>query len=143
MPRRSVTRRKFLESTTLSVAGATIIPPRLRLNLSGTATPIAAPLDEFGYEQITLTSEPHEAQLHHCVSVLMALDEDSLLKPMRRMGGQPGPGEDLGGWYNYEPNYDYHTFDAGFAPGATFGQWISALARAYAITKSTEIREKV
>jgi DUF1680 family protein len=143
MPRRSVTRRKFLESATLSVAGAAIIPSRVNLNLSGTATPLAAPLDEFGYDQIALVSELHEAQLQQCVSVLMGLNEDSLLKPMRQMGGQSAPGEDLGGWYNYDPNYDWHTFDAGFAPGATFGQWVSALARAYAINRSTKIRERI
>jgi uncharacterized protein len=143
MPRHSATRRKFLKSATLSVAGAAIIPSRLNLNLSGTATPLAAPLDEFGYDQIALVSELHEAQLQQCVSVLMGLNEDSLLKPMRQMGGQSAPGEDLGGWYNYDPNYDWHTFDAGFAPGATFGQWVSALARAYAINRSTKIRERV
>ena len=59
------------------------------------------------------------------------------------MIGKPAPGEDLGGWYRYDPNYDWHTFDAGFAPSATFGQWVSALARGYAITGSPEVREKV
>ena len=73
----------------------------------------------------------------------MGLNEDSLLKPFRQMTGQPAPGIDLGGWYNYVPNYDWHTFDVGFAPSATFGQWVSALARMYAIKRSPEIREKV
>jgi len=106
-------------------------------------TLLAPPLEEFGYHQVQLNSEPHEKQLRNAISVLMGLSEDSLLKPMRQMAGQPAPGEELGGWYNYDPNYDWHTFDAGFAPGATFGQWISALARAYAITRSGEIRNKV
>src|SRR6185312_12603928 len=100
-------------------------------------------LDEFEYGQVAVTSEIHHAQLEHCVSVLMGLNEDSLMKPMRQMGGQPAPGADLGGWYNYYPNYDYRTFDEGFAPAATFGQWVSALARAYAITRSPELRDKV
>jgi uncharacterized protein len=143
MPVRSISRRKFLESATLSVAGAAIIPLKSNFNLSAAATLIAAPLQEFGYDQVALTSELHEAQLQHCVSVLLGLNEDSLLKPMRQMGGQPAPGEDLGGWYIYDPNYDYRTFDAGFAPGATFGQWVSALARAHAITGSPELRSKV
>jgi DUF1680 family protein len=73
----------------------------------------------------------------------MELSEDSLLKPFRQMGGQPAPGEDLGGWYHYDPNYDWHTFDAGFAPGAPFGQWVSALARTYAITGDRQTRDKV
>ena len=73
----------------------------------------------------------------------MGLSEDSLLKPIRQMAGQPAPGAELGGWYVYDPNYDISTFGAGFAPGATFGQWVSALARMYAITGSKETREKV
>ena len=88
----SLTRRKFLESATLSVAGAAIIPLNPNFSLTGNAAPIAAPLDEFEYGQVALTSELHETQLQHCVSVLMGLNEDSLLKPMRQMGGQPAPG---------------------------------------------------
>ncbi|MEI4861623.1 hypothetical protein Q8G41_28970, partial [Klebsiella pneumoniae] len=62
--------------------------------------------------------------------VLMELSEDSLLKPFRQMSGMPAPGEDLGDWYSYNPDYDSRTgFDNGFAPGCTFGQWVSALAR--------------
>lgn len=143
MPYRSVTRRKFLESATISAAGAAFIPLNSNFSFAGTAAPAVAPLEEFEYGQVAVTSELHQAQLQHCVSVLMGLNEDSLLKPMRQMGGQPAPGADLGGWYNYDPNYDYRTFDAGFAPGATFGQWVSALARAYAITGSAELRDKV
>jgi DUF1680 family protein len=143
MAYRSVTRRKFLESSTLSVAGAAIIPLNSKLSFAGTAAPTVASFEEFEYGQIAVTSELHQAQLQHCISVLTGLNEDSLLKPMRQMGGQPAPGADLGGWYNYDPNYDYHTFDAGFAPAATFGQWVSALARAYAITRSPELRAKV
>ena len=135
------TRRRFMQSATATFAGAAIIPRRLHSSVFD--TPLASPLEEFGYDQVQLNSEPHEKQLQNSISVLMELNEDSLLKPMRQMGGQPAPGEELGGWYNYDPNYDWHTFDAGFAPGATFGQWVSALARAYAITGSAEIRKKV
>ena len=73
----------------------------------------------------------------------MGLSEDSLMKPFRQMGGQSAPGEDLGGWYNYEPNYDWHTFESGFAPGAPFGQWVSALARYYAATGDAATRDKI
>jgi DUF1680 family protein len=102
-----------------------------------------APLDEFSYGEVTITSPLHQAQLTNTNEVLMSLSEDSLLKPFRQMAGQPAPGTDLGGWYNYDPNFDWHKDDAGFAPGATFGQWVSALARYYAITGSAETREKV
>jgi hypothetical protein len=136
----AVTRRRFLKSATVPLAGA-VLPARWLF--STTHAPFPAPLDEFGYDQVSLNSEIHDNQLKNGISVLMGLSEDSLLKPIRQMGGQPAPGEDLGGWYRYDPNYDWHTFDAGFAPFATFGQWVSALARAYAINGSAEIRNKV
>jgi uncharacterized protein len=59
------------------------------------------------------------------------------------MAGQPAPGAGLEGWYDYNPDYDPHKYDAGLAPGATFGQWISALSRNYAITGDEATREKV
>jgi DUF1680 family protein len=103
-----------------------------------------APLEEFGYGDVSIASDPHESQLMNTHSVLMNLSEDSLLKPFRQMSGMPAPGEDMGGWYTYDPNYDYQkNFDTGFAPGCHFGQWISALARTYAITGETATREKI
>ena len=107
-----VTRRKFLGSTALSVAGAAMIPLASNLKISAATTPMSAPLEEFDYGQVSVTSELHEAQLQHCVSVLMGLNEDSLLKPMRQMAGLPAPGADLGGWYIYDPNYDTHSTPA-------------------------------
>ena len=141
MQRQTVTRRQFVQSASATVAGATLL--RGRWPSSVVDIPLASPLEEFSYDKVKLNSELHEKQLQQCISVLMELNEDSLLKPMRQMGGQPAPGADLGGWYNYDPSYDWHTFDAGFAPGATFGQWVSALSRAYAITRSAEIHNKV
>ncbi len=90
-----------------------------------------------------MSSEIHNQQREQTHEVLMGLSDDSLLKPLRAMSGQPAPGEELGGWYLYDPNYDWHTFDAGFAPACTFGQWVSALARNYAITGDRATREKV
>ena len=143
-PARAVSRRKFLQSAALASAASAI--PGLRKtalavpsgSIDSTQSP---PLDEFGYGEVTLNSALHEQQLQHTQAVLMDLGDDALLKPFRMMVGQPAPGEDLGGWYRYDPNYDWHTFDAGFAPSATFGQWVSALARGYAITGSQAMRE--
>jgi len=100
-------------------------------------------LQEFGYGDVSLASPIHEEQFRQTHAVLMGLEEDALLKPFRMMIGQPAPGEDLGGWYRYDPNFDWHTFDSGFAPTSTFGQWVSALSRAYAITGSQAVKEKV
>lgn len=103
-----------------------------------------APLTEFGYGDVLISSDLHESQLMNTHAVLMSLDDDSLLKPMRAMSGLPAPGESLGGWFDYNPDYDYRSgFDHGFAPGCVFGQWISALARVYAITGDEPTRDKV
>jgi len=143
-----VSRRRFLQSAALASAASLIrnVPDRAlahasRFPASDPKQP--GPLEEFGYGDVSLDSALHEQQLQQTHAVLMGLDEDALLKPFRLMTGQPAPGEDLGGWYRYDPNYDWHTFDAGFAPSATFGQWVSALARVHAITGSQEAREKV
>jgi hypothetical protein len=129
-----------MQSTSLAAAGAVTFP--LGLQAAGAAPPSQPPLQEFGYGDVTLTSELHDKQLQNTHDVLMELNEDSLLKPFRQMVGQPAPGPDLGGWYHYDPDYDPNTVDVGFAPAATFGQWVSALARTYAITGSPATREK-
>jgi uncharacterized protein len=138
---RKIARRTFLQSSSLAAAGAVILPPGF--SSAGENLPIQPPLKEFGYGNVTLTSDLHEKQLHETHAVLMELSEDSLLKPLRQMAGQPAPGLDLGGWYHYDPDYDPNTVTTGFAPGCTFGQWVSALARIYAITGSSATRDKV
>jgi DUF1680 family protein len=133
-----ISRRTFLRAT--SLAGAAALTGRLP-ELPA-ATPLSA-LEEFSYGDVTLTSALHEEQLRETHAILMGLSEDSLLKPFRQMAGQPSPGADLGGWYHYDPDYDSNAVVEGFAPAATFGQWVSALARAYAIDRSPVTRDKV
>jgi DUF1680 family protein len=147
-PSHTVSRRRFLQSVALA-SGASMIPGLRNSALalrSGSAVsdPIqSGPLEEFSYGDVSLDSEPHERQLKQTHDLLMSLSEDSLLKPFRQMVGQLAPGDDLGGWYQYDANNRDHLFDIGFAPGCTFGQWVSALARSYAINRSPETREKV
>ncbi len=125
-------------------SAATIVPGvRTSLALGAPDGEARIVLQEFGYGDVSLDGSIHEHQLQQTHQLLMSLSEDSLLKPFRLMIGKPAPGEDLGGWYRYDPDYDWHTFDAGFAPSATFGQWVSAIARVYAITGSQAAKEKV
>lgn len=136
-----ITRRDFVSLSASAAALAADLPCNLSAGVPrDEATPA---LTEFGYGEVSITSALHRAQLEDTHDVLMNLDEDSLLKPFRQLAGQPAPGADLGGWYNYDPDYDWHKDDAGFAPGATFGQWVSALARYHAITGSQATRDKV
>jgi uncharacterized protein len=102
------------------------------------------PLEQFEYGDVTLGSELHERQLDETHAVLMGLSDDSLLKPLREMSGQPAHGEDIGGWYHYSPDFKLgKNNNLGFAPSCTFGQWVSALARMYAVRKDPATREKV
>src|SRR3984957_13495307 len=144
-PWNSVSRRKFLESSALASASTLFSFPSAAFfsGFPAPQSPQSVNLEEFGYGDVSLDSSLHEEQLHQTHAVLMGMSDDALLKPFREMIGQAAPGEDLGGWYHYDPNYDWHTFEAGFAPAATFGQWVSAIARAYAITGSQAAREKV
>jgi uncharacterized protein len=138
-----ISRRRFLQSG--SLASAAVATSSL-WGLPAWAAQGANPalLSEFSYGDVLMASDLHESQFMTTHAVLMALSEDSLLKPLRQMSGMPAPGEDLGGWYHYDPGYDYRkNFDYGFAPACTFGQWVSALARAYAITGDQETRQKV
>jgi uncharacterized protein len=134
-----ISRREFVRLSGAAGVCAGYAP----LRAAAAARSAAEPLSEFGYGDVSIESAPHRAQLDNTHEVLMNLSEESLLKPFRQMAGLPAPGADLGGWYNYDPNYDWHKDDAGFAPGCTFGQWVSALARYYAITGAAPVRAKV
>jgi uncharacterized protein len=93
----------------------------------------AAPLAELDYGQVRFGAGPLERQARENHRLVLELDEDSLLRPFRLRAGQAAPGRELGGWYD--------TY--AFAPGATFGQWMSALSRYYAITGDDATRAKV
>ena len=139
-----VSRRRFLQASSLAAAAAAATRGTWGKMAWGTEISGAAPLAEFDYGDVLMSSELHENQLRETHAVLMELSEDSLLKPFRQMSGMPAPGDDLGGWYTYDPHYDYRkNFDVGFAPACTFGQWVSALARTYAITGDEATRDKV
>jgi hypothetical protein len=73
----------------------------------------------------------------------MSLNEDSLLKPWRLRAGLPAPGPDLGGWYDEVPLNKTESGGHGFAPAHCFGQWISALARGYAVSHDPRTRAKL
>jgi DUF1680 family protein len=94
-----------------------------------------APLEEFRYDQVSILGTRQLQQRENVVAVLTGLNEDSVLYPFRAMSGKPAPGVSLQGWYEWLPNYDFHHDASGLCPGATFGQWTSALARLNAQSK--------
>jgi DUF1680 family protein len=136
-----VRRRSFLQLA--AAAGAASIGGKRLRAFSALAAPRVL-LSEFGYRDVELAPCLQQTQFEETQAVLMGLSEDSLLKPFRLRAGMPAPGADLGGWYDEFAGYDYrHGIDHGFAPAASFGQWISALARGYAATGAEDKRAKV
>src|SRR5258708_2584445 len=111
----TTSRRQFLQSSSLAAAAVTTSGFWNRAAWGANTVP-SGMLSEFGYGDVLMASDLHESQLMTTHAVLMALSEDSLLKPLRQMSGMPAPGESLGGWYDFDPDYDYRNhFDRGFA----------------------------
>ena len=105
---------------------------------------VPAPLKQFGYADVELLEGPLRQQFDTNHTFYAALDEDALLKPYRERAGLPAPGEDMGGWYSWAPGA---SLDArpnnGFAPGHSFGQYLSGLSRDFAATGNKATQEKV
>ena len=103
---------------------------------------VDSPLAVFEYSQVQLLEGLLREQFENNHKVFVNLDEDGLLKPFRQRRGMPAPGPYLGGWYDdsadFDPAHNFH----GFIPGHSFGQYVSGLARAYAVTgsKSTQVK---
>jgi hypothetical protein len=90
-------------------------------------------LNQVGYGQVDFAPGPAQRQFEENHALLLGLSEDGLLLPFRIREGLPAPGEELGGWYSTD----------GFATGCPFGQWISALARMYAVTHDQATYAKI
>src|SRR5579871_1614672 len=140
----SWTRRSFLKTTSALAAGtyaARLVPARAATD-PGTVA-VHPPLSCFAYSDVELLDSPLKRQFEENHARFLNLDDDRLLKVYRQVAGLPAPGEDMGGWYDLtgfslEGN-DFH----GFIAGHSFGQYVSGLARAYAVTGSEETRAKI
>ena len=131
-------RRSFLK-TGAALAAASVASPRRAL--SADAAP-PAPLSQFGYADIELLDGPLRQQFQTNHAFYSALDEDALLKPYRQRAGLPAPGPDMGGWYDWSDDFTMTNFH-GFAPGHSFGQYLSGLSRDYAATRNPATQQKV
>lgn len=121
------TRRSFLTESA-AAAGAFALE---RQAAGGASKPVATKLSSFTYSQVQLLAGPLKRQFDQNHTFFLNLSEDRLLKIYRQRTGLPAPGENMGGWYD------------DFCPGASFGQYVSALARFAAQTNSEQTRNKV
>lgn len=142
---KSASRRQFLKTSAVaagSVMAMRSVPWALASTTSAKVA-IAPHLSQFSYSQVQLLDGLLREQFDHNHEVFLHLDEDALLKPFRQRQGMPAPGPDMGGWYDngddFSPPENFHAF----IPGHSFGQYLSGLARAYAVTGSKATQEKV
>jgi len=144
---RTLSRRTFLKTATASAAAGYVAsrvpafaaPPKSN---RGTVA-VTPPLSQFAYSEVELLEGPMKRQFEELHARYLNLEDARLLKVFRQVAGLPAPGEDMGGWYDLTgfslQRNDFH----GFIAGHSFGQYVSALARAYAVTGSDPSRQKV
>jgi DUF1680 family protein len=136
-------RREFLKSGA-ALAAVSVARSRTAFAKASDAPIHPVPLSQFGYGDVELLEGPLRQQFDTNHAFYRSLDEDSLLKPFRQRAGLPDPGEEMGGWYSWAPLGDLDKpGDNGFAPGHSFGQYLSGLARDYAATGDKATQEKV
>ena len=137
------TRRRFLS---LAAAGSATIASRRGWAADAVLAPaiaITPSIRTFDYGQVELLPGPMRQQFDANHAFFLAMNEDSLLKPFRQLAGLPAPGDDMGGWYDVDPAFNGRGSFHGFIPGHSFGQYVSGLARAYAVTGNQATQEKV
>jgi DUF1680 family protein len=136
-------RRHFLKSSALTCGGVLAARSLPSWSLPAIEVAVTPPLGVFEYSQVHLLDGLLRQQFDHTHEIFLNLDEDGLLKPFRQRQGLPAPGPDLGGWYDNSEDFNPENNFHGFIPGHSFGQYLSGLARAYAVTGSKPTQAKV
>ena len=140
----NLSRRTFLQTATVTTAAAyasRVLPVWAAVDRGTVAT--NTPLTTFAYSEVELFDSPMKRQFEENHARFLNLDDDRLLKVFRQVAGLPAPGEDMGGWYDLTGFSLEHNDFHGFIAGHSFGQYLSGLARAYAVTGSDPTRAKV
>ncbi len=138
----NVSRRSFL-MTSAAAAGFASLQRRGWAQALAAKRDAATKLAQFDYSQVELLDGPMQQQFRANHAFFLALNEDSLLKPYRKAAGLPAPGEDMGGWYSASDEFDPPNNMTGYIPGHSFGQYLSGLARACAVTGDQATQAKV
>ncbi len=140
----AINRRTFLKSTGVVAAAAYSTRALRGMAITDPGTEaIQTPLRQFPYNSVQLLDGPMRLQFVENHARFLNLDDDRMLKVFRQMAGLPAPGADMGGWYDLTGfSLDHNDFH-GFIAGHSFGQYLSGLARAYAVTGSVKTQAKV
>lgn len=136
-------RRHFLKTGGALAAGSVLAPARRGWGASVASAPRATKLEQFNYGDVQLLDGPMLEQFNQNHTLFLNLNEDSMLKPFRQLAGQAAPGEDMGGWYSPSPDFDPPKNMTGYIPGHSFGQYLSGLSRAYAVTGDKATQAKI
>lgn len=90
-------------------------------------------LSRFDYNGVKLSLDSQfKREFNYAMEYLLSVPTDDLLKVMRVRENKDVPGSNyLGGWY-----------DGGLWVAATFGQYVSGLARGYALTGDERLKDK-
>lgn len=137
-------RRTFLKAASAgaaSLAASNALPALAETGKGAVA--VTLPLTTLPYGAVQLHEGPMKRQFEENHSRYLHLDEDRMLKVFRQVAGLPAPGDDMGGWYDLTGFSLEHNDFHGFIAGHSFGQYVSGLARAYAVTGSEETRAKI
>jgi len=136
-------RRQFLKAAALTTGGVWTSRSLPAWAGSKVEVSVVPPISVFNYSQVELLGGLFRSQFDINHKVLLVMDEDGLLKPFRQRQGMPAPGPDLGGWYDNSDDFNPENNFHGFIPGHTFGQYLSGMARAYAVTGDKKTQAKV
>lgn len=136
-------RRQFLKTAAALSAGNVVLRAGASSSVASPGGLVPTRLNQFNYADVQLLDGPMLVQFQQNIALFMALPDDNLLKPFRQLAGQPAPGEDMGGWYSPSPDFDPPKNMTGYIPGHNFGQFMSGLSRAYAVTGDPAIQRKV
>ena len=121
-------RRSFL----LAAGSACLLPRTYAFADDSFNTPGAeyrTRLHSFDYRGVRLLDSRFHRQVLETRELYFNMSNDDMLKGFRRAAGLPAPGNDMRGWCRRDC-------------GATFGQWISGMARLSCATGDTALRDK-
>ncbi len=132
-----VGRREFLVGAG-AVGAASLLPGGAQA-----ASDKRAPIDMLDHRDVSLLEGPAQAQAAQTLEALLAMDEARLLRPFRERAGLPIADDRFGGWYDFVPDFHSKQSMVGFIPGHSFGQYVSALSRGYAVTHDARAKAKI